>query len=157
MAISQEDVQRVLREYVADDLELTEQTATRLVSLTVAAVHEVTARGTLYPVKAKAAFPELLSLARIYTWLDPTVEILRRDDGFDALEKLRLRDFVDWLIAKVEAKDFGDQTKEKLLDAMKESEGYRIAFPWEFEDDDDDYVDEDRCEADYADEYVRDA
>ena len=163
MVTSQEDVQRVLREYVTDDLELTEQTATRLVSLAVSAVHEVTARGKLYPPKAKAAFPELLSLARIYSWLDPTVQIIHPADGFNSLEKLRFRDFLDWLTAKVEAKDYGYQTKEKLLHALKESEGYRIAFHWEFEvekqptNDDDDYVDEDRCEADYADEYVRNA
>jgi len=172
MAISQEDVQRVLREYVVDHCDLNSTTAHHLVALAVSAASEVTLRGNLFPEAADDAFPEVRALAHMYSWLDPTVQIVQRPDGFNASERLKFRYFVNWLGDMVDAKEYGYQTKEKLLHELKESEAYRLAFYWEFEfekdleeraksltyiDTDCDIVDEDRIESDYADEYVRDA
>ena len=175
MAISQEDVQRVLREYVADHCDLNSNTAHHLVALAVSAAGEITLRGNLFPEAADDAFPEVRALAHMYSWLDPTVQIIQRPDGFNASERLRFRYFVNWLDDMVDAKEYGYQTKEKLLHELKESEAYRIAFYWEFEFERDlkeraksltyidadrgivEYEDEDRIESDYADEYVRDA
>ena len=172
MAISQEDVQRILREYVVDHCDLNSNTAHHLVALAVSAASEITLRGNLFPEAADAAFPEVRALAHMYSWLDPTVQIVQRPDGFNASERLKFRYFVDWLDNVVDAKEYSYQTKEKLLHELKESEAYRIAFYWEFEferdlkeraealtyiDADRDIIDEDRIESDYADEYVRDA
>ena len=131
MPLADSDVNDVLQEYVEKHHGFSHDIAYHLVKLAEASAIQVACYREIDQL-ADINFPEIMSLAQIYTHIDP-----RRKTIFSRSEERRV-------------------AKEKLLDALKESEGYRIAFPWEFEDDDD-YVDEDRCEADYADEYVRDA
>ena len=77
-----------------------------------------------------------------------------------AYDQIKFRHFYRWLDDKAETDEYGNGRKIALRDALVGTDAYEAAFPRAVPvtiNHDDDYVDEDRCEADYADEYVRDA
>ena len=106
-------------------------------------------------------FPEVKALAQIYTHIDPRRKTIFSDrESGQAYDETKFRAFYRWLDKKAETNEYGNGRKIALRDALVGTDAYDRAFPKAVPvaiKDDDDYVDEDRCEADYADEYVRNA
>jgi len=163
MSLSQRDVQDVLQEYIEHHHGLSHDIAYHLVKLAEACATEVACFREL-PQDATLDFPEVMSLAQIYSHIDPRRKTIF-DDGAtgQAYDEIKFRHFYRWLDDKAETDEYGNGRKIALRDALVGTDAYDRAFPKTVvpittnDDDDDDYVDEDRCEADYADEYVRDA
>ena len=160
MSISHADVQDILQEYIEHHHGLSHDIAYHLVKAAEACAIEVACYREL-DKDAVLDFPEVMSLAQLYSHIDP-----RRKTIFDeslsgrAYDEIKFRHFYRWLDEKAETNEYGNGRKIGLRDALVGTDAYDRAFPKAVPvatNDDDDYVDEDRCEADYADEYVRDA
>ena len=162
MSVSHRDVQDMLQEYIEQYHGLSPDIAYHLVKAAEACAIEVACFRELGK-DVTLDFPEVMSLAQFYSHIDP-----RRKTIFDKqpsgrlYDEIKFRHFYRWLDEKAESDEYGKGRKIALRDALVGTDAYDKAFPKTVvpittNDDDDDYVDEDRCEADYADEYVRDA
>ena len=165
MSISHADVQDVLQEYIEHHHGLSHDIAYHLVKAAEACAIEVACYREL-DANVICDFPEVKSLAQFYTHIDPRRKTIFDDNKSGRIyDEIRFRHFYQWLDDKAKTDEYGSQRKIALRDALIGTDAYDKAFPKAvvpvktiFDDyDDDDYVDEDRCEADYADEYVRDA
>ena len=165
MSLSQRDVQDVLQEYIEHHHGLSHEIAYHLVKAAEACATEVAIHADLFPKDASLDFPEVISLARFYSQIDPLRKTIFDEESRAGLayDEIKFRHFYRWLDNKAETDEYGNGRKIALRDALVGTDAYDRAFPKAVvpiatsDDDDDDYVDEDRCEADYADEYVRDA
>jgi len=162
MSVSHRDVQDILQEYIEHHHGLSHDIAYHLVKAAEACAIEVACYREL-DKDAVLDFPEVMSLAQLYSHIDP-----RRKTIFDeslsgrAYDEIKFRHFYRWLDEKAETDEYGNRRKIGLRDALVGTDAYEAAFPSTVPAPvlttvDDDYVDEDRCEADYADEYVQDA
>ena len=150
----------MLQEYVEKHLGFSSDIARHLVLLAEAsAIHVASFREI--DQTADLNFPEVKALAQIYTHIDPRRKTIFSDrESGQAYDETKFRAFYRWLDKKAETNEYGNGRKIALRDALVGTDAYDRAFPKAVPvaiKDDDDYVDEDRCEADYADEYVRDA
>ena len=160
MPLADSDVNDVLQEYVEKHLGFSSDIARHLVNLAEAsAIHVASFREI--DQTADINFPEVKNLAQIYTHIDPRRKTIFSDrESGQAYDETKFRAFYRWLDKKAETNEYGNGRKIALRDALVGTDAYDRAFPKAVPvaiKDDDDYVDEDRCEADYADEYVRDA
>jgi len=160
MPLADSDVNDVLQEYVESHLGFSHDIAFHLVRLAEAsAIHVASFREI--DQTADLNFPEVKALAQIYTHIDPRRKTIFSDrESGQAYDETKFRAFYRWLDKKAETNEYGNGRKIALRDALVGTDAYDRAFPKAVPvaiKDDDDYVDEDRCEADYAEEYVRDA
>ena len=160
MPLADSDVNDVLQEYVEKHLGFSSDIARHLVNLAEAsAIHVASFREI--DQTADLNFPEVKALAQIYTHIDPRRKTIFSDrESGQAYDETKFRAFYRWLDKKAETNEYGNGRKIALRDALVGTDAYDRAFPKAVPvaiKDDDDYVDEDRCEADYADEYVRNA
>jgi hypothetical protein len=160
MPLADSDVNDVLQEYVESHLGFSHDIAYHLVKLAEAsAIHVASFREI--DQTADLNFPEVKALAQIYTHIDPRRKTIFSDrESGQAYDETKFRAFYRWLDKKAETNEYGNGRKIALRDALVGTDAYDRAFPKAVPvaiKDDDDYVDEDRCEADYAEEYVRDA
>ena len=160
MPLADSDVNDVLQEYVESHLGFSRDIARHLVLLAEAsAIHVASFREI--DQTADLNFPEVKALAQIYTHIDPRRKTIFSDrESGQAYDETKFRAFYRWLDKKAETNEYGNGRKIALRDALVGTDAYDRAFPKAVPvaiKDDDDYVDEDRCEADYADEYVRNA
>tara|TARA_Y100000361_G_scaffold148170_1_gene160645 strand:+ start:322 stop:804 length:483 start_codon:yes stop_codon:yes gene_type:complete len=160
MPLADSDVNDVLQEYVEKHLGFSSDIARHLVLLAEAsAIHVASFREI--DQTADLNFPEVKALAQIYTHIDPRRKTIFSDrESGQAYDETKFRAFYRWLDKKAETNEYGNGRKIALRDALVGTDAYDRAFPKAVPvaiKDDDDYVDEDRCEADYAEEYVRDA
>lgn len=160
MPLADSDVNDVLQEYVESHLGFSRDIARHLVNLAEAsAIHVASFREI--DQTADLNFPEVKALAQIYTHIDPRRRTIFADrESGQAYDETKFRAFYRWLDKKAETNEYGNGRKIALRDALVGTDAYDRAFPKAVPvaiKDDDDYVDEDRCEADYAEEYVRDA
>ena len=160
MPLADSDVNDVLQEYVEKHLGFSSDIARHLVLLAEAsAIHVASFREI--DQTADLNFPEVKALAQIYTHIDPRRKTIFSDrESGQAYDETKFRAFYRWLYKKAETNEYGNGRKIALRDALVGTDAYDRAFPKAVPvaiKDDDDYVDEDRCEADYAEEYVRDA
>ena len=162
MSVSHRDVQDVLQEYIEHHNGLSHDIAYHFAKAAEACAVEVACYREL-DANVICDFPEVKSLAQFYSQIDP-----RRKTIFDVnksgriYDEIRFRHFYEWLDEKANSDDWGKGRKVTLRDALVGTDAYEAAFPSTVPAPalttvDDDYVDEDRSEADYADEYVRDA
>ena len=165
MPLADSDVNDVLQEYVESHLGFSHDIAYHLVKAAEASAIEVACFRELNR-EAILDFPEVMSLAQIYSHIDPRRKTIFDENKSGRLyDEIKFRHFYRWLDDKANGDEYGNGRKIALRDALVGTDAYEAAFPKTvvpvktiFDDyDDDDYVDEDRCEADYADEYVRDA
>ena len=158
MSLADSDVNDVLIEYVEKHMKLSHDIARHLVHLAEASAVHVACFREL-PLDANLNFPEVMSLAQIYTHIDPRRKTIFDDrESGQAYDETKFRHFYRWLDEKAETNEYGNGRKIALRDALVGTDAYDRAFPKAVPvETNDDYVDEDRCEADYADEYVRDA
>ena len=161
MSVLHRDVQDILQEYIEHHHGLSHDIAYHLVKAAEACATEVAIRADLFPKDASLDFPEVISLAQFYSHIDPLRKTIfdERESG-QAYDEIKFRHFYQWLDKKAETNEYSNGRKIALRDALVGTDAYDRAFPKAVPvaiKDDDDYVDEDRCEADYADEYVRDA
>ena len=161
MSVTQRDVLDMLTEYVEHHHSLSHDVAYHLVKAAEACATEVAIRDDLFPREASLQFPEIITLARFYSHIDPLRKTIFADKDWEqSYDETKFRYFYRWLDDKAETNEYGNGRKIALRDALVGTDAYVRAFPKAVPvaiKDDDDYVDEDRCEADYADEYVRDA
>lgn len=161
MSVSHRDVQDILQEYIEYHHGLSHDIAYHLVKAAEACATEVAIRDDLFPKDASLQFPEIITLARFYSHIDPLRKTIYADKDWEqSYDETKFRYFYRWLDDKAETNEFGNGRKISLRDALVGTDAYVRAFPKAVPvatNDDDDYVDEDRCEADYADEYVRNA
>ena len=162
MSVSHRDVQDILQEYIEHHHGLSHDIAYHLVKAAEACATEVAIRADLFPRDASVDFPEVISLAQFYSQIDPLRKTIFDEESKAgrAYDEIKFRHFYQWLDEKANSDDWGKGRKVTLRDALVGTDAYEAAFPKAVPittNDDDDYVDEDRCEADYADEYVRDA
>ena len=163
MSVSHRDVQDILQEYIEHHHGLSHDIAYHLVKAAEACATEVAIRADLFPRDASLDFPEVISLAQFYSQIDPLRKTIFDDNKSGRIyDEIKFRHFYQWLDEKAETNEYGNGRKISLRDALVGTDAYDAAFPRAVpvatnDDDDDDDVDEDRCEADYADEYVRDA
>ena len=160
MPLADSDVNDVLQEYVEKHLGFSSDIARHLVLLAEAsAIHVASFREI--DQTADLNFPEVKALAQIYTHIDPRRKTIFSDrESGQAYDETKFRAFYRWLDKKAETNEYGNGRKIALRDALVGTDAYDRAFPKAVPvaiKDDDDYVDEDRCEADYAEEYIRDA
>ncbi len=160
MPLADSDVNDVLQEYVEKHLGFSADIARHLVNLAEASAIQVACYREIDQT-ADLNFPEVKALAQIYTHIDPRRKTIFNDrESGQAYDETKFRAFYRWLDKKAETNEYGNGRKIALRDALVGTDAYDRAFPKAVPvaiKDDDDYVDEDRCEADYADEYVRDA
>lgn len=164
MSVSHRDVQDVLQEYIEHHHGFSHDIAYHLVKAAEASAIEVACFRELNR-EATLDFPEVMSLAQIYSHIDPRRKTIFDDSKSGRIyDEIKFRHFYQWLDDKAKSDEYGNGRKIALRDALVGTDAYEAAFPKTVvpiatndDDDDDDYVDEDRCEADYADEYVRDA
>ena len=153
MSVSHRDVQDVLQEYIEHEHGLSHDIAYHLVKAAEACAVEVACYREL-DANVICDFPEVKSLAQFYSQIDPRRKTIFDDNKSGRIyDEIRFRHFYQWLDAKANSDDWGKGRKVTLRDALVGTDAYEAALTTV----DDDYVDEDRCEADYADEYVRDA
>ena len=161
MSVTQRDVLDMLTEYVEHHHGLSHDIAYHLVRAAEACATEVAIRDDLFPKDASLQFPEVITLARFYSHIDPLRKTIFDDNKSGRIyDEIKFRHFYQWLDDKANSDEYGNGRKISLRDALVGTDAYEAAFPKAVPittNDDDDYVDEDRCEADYADEYVRDA
>jgi len=171
MSVSHRDVQDILQEYIEYRHGLSHDIAYHLVKAAEACATEVAIRADLFPRDASLDFPEVISLAQFYSQIDPLRKTIFDDNKSGHIyDEIKFRHFYQWLDEKAETNEFGNGRKILLRDALVGTDAYDRAFlspVWAESSTvpapvlttvaDDDDVDEDRCEADYADEYVRDA
>ena len=161
MSVTQRDVLDMLTEYVEHHHSLSHDVAYHLVKAAEACATEVAIRDDLFPRDASLQFPEIITLARFYSHIDPLRKTIFADKEWEqSYDETKFRYFYRWLDDKAETNEYGNGRKIALRDALVGTDAYVRAFPKAVPvttNDDDDYVDEDRCEADYADEYVRNA
>jgi len=172
MSVSHRDVQDILQEYIEHHHGLSHDIAYHLVKAAEACATEVAIRADLFPRDASLDFPEVISLAQFYSQIDPLRKTIFDDNKSGRIyDEIKFRHFYQWLDEKAETNEYGNGRKISLRDALVGTDAYDAAFPRAVpvatNDDDSDHdmpdeypyglVDEDRCEADYADEYVRDA
>ena len=161
MSVTQRDVLDMLTEYVEHHHSLSHDVAYHLVKAAEACATEVAIRDDLFPREASLQFPEIITLARFYSHIDPLRKTIFADKDWEqSYDETKFRYFYRWLDDKAETNEYGNGRKIALRDALVGTDAYVRAFPKVAPvatNDDDDYVDEDRCEADYADEYVRNA
>mgnify|MGYP003126759070 CR=1 FL=1 len=163
MSVSHRDVQDILQEYIEHHHGLSHDIAYHLVKAAEACATEVAIRADLFPRDASVDFPEVISLAQFYSQIDPLRKTIFDDNKSGRIyDEIKFRHFYQWLDDKAESDEYGNGRKISLRDALVGTDAYDAAFPKavvEFRpvETNDDDVDEDRCEADYADEYVRDA
>ena len=160
MSVSHRDVQDILQEYIEHHHGLSHDIAYHLVKAAEACAIEVACFRKL-DANVICDFPEVKSLAQFYSQIDPRRKTIFDDNKSGRIyDEIRFRHFYQWLDEKANSDDWGKGRKVTLRDALVGTDAYDRAFPKAVPvatNDDDDYVDEDRCEADYADEYVRDA
>jgi len=161
MSVSHRDVQDILQEYIEHHHGLSHDIAYHLVKAAEACAIEVACYRELNK-DVICDLPEVMSLAQFYSHIDPRRKTIFDDNKSGRLyDEIKFRHFYQWLDEKAETNEYGNGRKIALRDALVGTDAYDAAFPRAVpittNDDDDDYVDEDRCEADYADEYVRDA
>ena len=160
MPLADSDVNDVLQEYVEKHHGFSHDIAYHLVKLAEASAIQVACYREIDQL-ADINFPEIMSLAQIYTHIDPRRKTIFSDrESGQIYDETKFRHFYRWLDDKAKTDEYGNGRKIALRDALIGTDAYDRAFPKVVPietNDDDDYVDEDRCEADYADEYVRDA
>ena len=161
MSLSQRDVQDVLQEYIEHHHGLSHDIAYHLVKAAEACAIQV---GCFRELSRDVVcdFPEVMSLAQIYTHIDPRRKTIFDENTSGRLyDEIKFRHFYQWLDEKAKSDEHGNGRKIALRDALVGTDAYDRAFPKAvpvaINDDDDDYVDEDRSIHDYAEEYVRDA
>ena len=163
MPVSHRDVQDILQEYIEHHHGLSHDIAYHLVKAAEACATEVAIRADLFPKDASLDFPEVISLAQFYSQIDPLRKTIFDEESRAGLayDEIKFRHFYRWLDDKAETDEYGNGRKIALRDALVGTDAYEAAFPRAVpvttNDDVDNYVDEDRCEADYADEYVKNA
>ena len=163
MSVSHRDVQDILQEYIEHHHGLSHDIAYHLVKAAEACATEVAIRAELFPRDASLDFPEVTSLARFYSQIDPLRKTIFDEESRAgrAYDEIKFRHFYQWLDEKAESDEYGNGRKISLRDALVGTDAYEAAFPKTVvpiaTNVDDDYLDEDRIESDYADEYVRDA
>ena len=159
MPLADSDVNDVLQEYVEKHLGISSDIARHLVNLAEASAIQVACYREIDQT-ADLNFPEVKALAQIYTHIDPRRKTIFSDRlSSRTFDEIKFRHFYKWLDEKANSDDWGKGRKVALRDALVGTDAYEKAFPKvvAIMTDDVEYVDEDRCEADYADEYVRDA
>ena len=163
MPVTDKDVLDILQEYTQHHHGLSHDIAYHLVRAAEACAIQVGCFNKLERA-VTLDFPEVMSLAQLYTHIDPRRKTIFDENTSGRLyDEIKFRHFYQWLDDKAETDEYGNGRKIALRDALVGTDAYDRAFPKTVvpittnDDDDDDYVDEDRCEADYADEYVRDA
>jgi len=159
MPVTDKDVLDILQEYAQHHHGLSHDIAYHLVRAAEACAIQVGCFNQL-DKEVTLDFPEIMSLAQIYSHIDPRRKtIFDQNRSGQIYDEIKFRHFYQWLDEKAETDEYGNRRKIALRDALVGTDAYDRAFPKAVpvETDDDDYVDEDRCEADYADEYVRDA
>ena len=160
MSLPQKDVQDVLQEYIEHHHGLSHDIAYHLVKAAEACAIEVACYREL-DANVICDFPEVKSLAQFYSHIDARRKTIFDDNKSGRIyDEIKFRHFYRWLDEKAETDEYGNGRKIALRDALVGTDAYDRAFPKAVPvatNDDDDYVDEDRCEADYADEYVRNA
>jgi hypothetical protein len=163
MSLADRDVHDILVEYIEQYHEMSHDVAYHLVKAAEACATEVAIRADLFPRDASLDFPEVISLAQFYSQIDPLRKTIfdEKSRAGRAYDEIKFRHFYQWLDEKAETNEYGNGRKIALRDALVGTDAYEKAFPKTVvpiaTNVDDDYLDEDRCEADYADEYVRDA
>jgi hypothetical protein len=174
MSVTQRDVLDVLTEYVEHYHSMSHDVAYHLVRAAEACATEVAIRDDLFPKDASLQFPEIMTLARFYSHIDPLRKTIFADKEWEqSYDETKFRYFYRWLDDKAESDEYGNGRKIALRDALVGTDAYIRAFPRAAvsvkadkelysrnpvtTNDDDDYVDEDRSIHDYADEYVRNA
>jgi len=155
MSLSQRDVQDVLQEYIEHHHGLSHEIAYHLVKAAEACATEVAIRADLFPKDASLDFPEVISLAQFYSQIDPLRKTIF-DESLSgrAYDEIKFRHFYQWVDDKAETDEYGNGRKIALRDALVGTDAYDRAFPSvapALTTVDDDYVDEDRNIADYAD------
>ena len=164
MSVSQRDVQDILQEYIESHHKLSHDIAYHLVKAAEACAVEVACYRAL-DANVICDFPEVKSLAQFYSQIDPRRKTIFDDNKSGRIyDEIRFRHFYEWLDEKANSDDWGKGRKVTLRDALVGTDAYDRSFPSTVPAtalttvaDDDDYVDDDRSEADYAEEYVRDA
>lgn len=156
MSLSQRDVQDVLQEYVEKHHGLSHDIAYHLVKVAEACATEVAIRADLFPREASLDFPEVASLARFYSQIDPLRKTIFDEESRAgrAHDEIKFGHFYQWVDEKAETDEYGNDRKIALRDALVGTDAYDRAFPSAtpaLTTVDDDYVDEDRNIADYAD------
>ena len=159
MSLTDRDVQDILVEYIEHHHEMSHDVAYHLVKAAEACATVVSYRAEM-PKIVTLDFPEITSLAQFYTHVDPRRKTIFSDRlSSRTFDEIKFRHFYKWLDEKANSDDWGKGRKVALRDALVGTDAYEKAFPKvvAIMTDDVEYGDEDRCEADYADEYVRDA
>ena len=156
MSLSQRDVQDILQEYIEHHHGLSHDIAYHLVKAAEACATEVAIRADLFPKDASLDFPEVISLARFYSLIDPLRKTIFNEESRAgrAYDEIKFRHFYQWVDDKAETDEYGNGRKIALRDALVGTDAYDRAFPSvapALTTVDDDYVDEDRHIADYAD------
>ena len=156
MSLSQRDVQDILQEYIEHHHGLSHEIAYHLVKAAEACATEVAIRADLFPRNASIDFPEVISLARFYSLIDPLRKTIFNEESRAgrAYDEIKFRHFYQWVDDKAETDEYGNGRKIALRDALVGTDAYDRAFPSvapALTTVDDDDVDEDRHIADYAD------
>ena len=156
MSVSHRDVQDILQEYIEHHHGLSHDIAYHLVKAAEACATEVAIRADLFPKDASLDFPEVISLAQFYSQIDPLRKTIFDEESRTgrAYDEIKFRHFYQWLDEKAETDEYGNGRKIALRDALVGTDTYDRAFPsatLALTTVDDDYVDEDRHIADYAD------
>jgi len=156
MSLSQRDVQDILQEYIEHHHGLSHDIAYHLVKAAEACATEVAIRADLFPKDASLDFPEVISLARFYSLIDPLRKTIFNEESRAgrAYDEIKFRHFYQWVDDKAETDEYGNGRKIALRDALVRTDAYDRAFPSvapALTTVDDDDVDEDRHIADYAD------
>ena len=156
MSLSQRDVQDILQEYIEHHHGLSHDIAYHLVKAAEACATEVAIRADLFPRNASIDFPEVISLARFYSLIDPLRKTIFDEESRAgrAYDEIKFRHFYQWVDDKAETDEYGNGRKIALRDALVGTDAYDRAFPSvapALTTVDDDDVDEDRHIADYAD------
>lgn len=164
MSVLHTDVSDILQQYIQQHHKLNSTIAYHLTTLAEACATEVACYRELSR-DVSLDFPEIMSLAQFYSQIDPRRKTIFDDNKSGRIyDEIKFRHFYQWLDEKAESDEYGNGRKIGLRDALVGTDAYEAAFPSTVPapvlttvDDDDDYVDDDRSEADYAEEYVRDA
>jgi len=132
VTVKQEQLNDFIREFVREEYDLPFEVAHHLINLANEGLQEISCRGTEFFAAADRDFPEIRSIARVVSYLNPRFQ--RLPGGNKARLKRQYLGFIEWLTKKADERLY-DNAYLEAIEMLKSSPDYEWVTPNEEEED----------------------